>query len=73
MRDERIAPLEAARRILEQRYTQARVLFVAGSVLRGQGTPASDPDVVAIYEHLPDAYRESLVLETMRPPPSASL
>lgn len=63
MSEERIAPVEAGRRIYTERYAGARVLFVAGSVLRGEGTPSSDLDVVVLYESLPNAYRESFVFE----------
>jgi predicted nucleotidyltransferase len=63
MGDERIDPREAAQKILKQRYREARVLFLAGSVLRGEGTPTSDLDIVVVYEHLPHAYRESFVFE----------
>jgi hypothetical protein len=35
------------------------VIFLAGSVMRGEGTPASDLDIVVVYEQLAVAYRES--------------
>ena len=44
-----------------QRFAEAQVLFLAGSVMRGEGTPHSDLDVVVVYSKLPAAYRESLV------------
>ncbi len=60
---ERIDPVEVARRIWRERYAGSRVLFLAGSVLRGEATPTSDLDIVVVYERLPNAYRESFVYE----------
>ena len=59
MNETRISPEEAASEIFLARHAGARVLFLAGSVMRGEGTPASDLDIVVVYEHLPAAYRES--------------
>jgi predicted nucleotidyltransferase len=55
----RVSPLEAARGVLGERYAGARVLFLAGSVMRGDATPTSDLDVVVVFEELADSYRES--------------
>lgn len=54
-------PAEAARRIWLERYAGARVVFLAGSVLRGEATPTSDLDLVVVYERLPRARREAFV------------
>jgi hypothetical protein len=61
MNDTRISPEEAALEIFRARHAKARVLFLAGSVMRGEGTPSSDLDLVVVYEHLPVAYRESFM------------
>lgn len=61
MNETRISPEEAAWEIFRTRHAGARVLFLAGSVMRGEGTPASDLDIVVVYEHLPVAYRESFI------------
>lgn len=61
MNETRISPVEAAREIFRTRHAGARVLFLAGSVLRGEATPTSDLDIVVVYERLPVAYRESFV------------
>lgn len=63
MSNPRIEPIEAARRIFRERYVDARVLFLAGSVMRGEATPTSDLDIVVVYERLPNAYREAFVYE----------
>ena len=63
MSNSRIEPIEAARRIFQERYAGARVLFLAGSVVRGDATPTSDLDIVVVYERLPNAYREAFTSE----------
>lgn len=57
----RVSPVEAARGVFGERYAGARVLFLGGSVMRGEATPASDLDVVVVYESLPNSYRESFM------------
>lgn len=54
---ERIA--EITRQIFKAKYPQAKVIFLAGSIVRGEGTPSSDLDLVVVYEKLPAAYRET--------------
>ena len=51
--------IKITRQILDERYPGADVIFLAGSLLRGEGTPYSDLDLVVIYEQLPHAWRES--------------
>jgi len=63
MHEARIDPAEAARRVLRERYGGATLLFLAGSVVRGEATPDSDLDLVVVYERLPNAYRESFFYE----------
>jgi len=46
-------------RIREQRYPGANVLFLCGSVVRGEGTETSDIDLVVLFDHLTQAYRET--------------
>ena len=59
MNSPRLPPEEAAREIWRERYGESRVLFLGGSLVRGEATPASDLDVVVVYERLPNAYREA--------------
>jgi hypothetical protein len=54
-----MTPVAAALEIFHARHAGARVIFLAGSVMRGEGTPSSDLDLVVVYEHLTTAYRES--------------
>ena len=37
------------------------MVFLGGSVMRGEATPTSDLDIVVVYERLPNAYREAFV------------
>lgn len=41
------------------KYPTAKVIFLAGSIVRGEATPFSDLDLVVVFENLPTAYRES--------------
>ncbi len=58
---QRVSPVEAARGVWRERYAGARVMFLGGSVVRGEATPASDLDVVVVFEKLSNAYREAFV------------
>jgi hypothetical protein len=44
-----------------EKYPDADVLYLAGSVVRGEGTKTSDLDIVVLYDSLPNAYRESFI------------
>jgi hypothetical protein len=52
-----------AKAIRNERYSDALVVFVAGSLVRGDGTAFSDLDLVVVYDSLPNAYRESFRFE----------
>jgi len=56
----KMAAEEAATRLREERYPDADVLLLAGSVVRGEATASSDLDVVVIRSRVEHAYRESL-------------
>lgn len=49
----------AATAIRAERYAECSALFVAGSLIRGEGTTHSDLDLVVIFPALKCAYRES--------------
>jgi hypothetical protein len=49
--------------ILAGKYSDARVIFLAGSIVRGEGTAYSDLDLVVIFDKLPAAYRESFYFQ----------
>jgi predicted nucleotidyltransferase len=55
--------IAAARAICSQRYPELTVAFAAGSLMRGEGTPYSDLDLVVIYPRLSCAFRESFRFE----------
>lgn len=48
-------------RLHREKYPDANVIFLAGSVVRGEGTHTSDLDIVVLYESLPNAYRDSFI------------
>jgi hypothetical protein len=51
-----------AEAVLNARYPQADFAFVAGSIVRGQGAPLSDIDLVVLHAALPSgAWRESFL------------
>jgi hypothetical protein len=52
-------PISAATEIVARRYEGAAVTFLAGSVMRGEGTDTSDLDLVVVYERIDAAFRES--------------
>jgi len=56
MNDEIVATATAIR---AQRYAGCSALFVAGSLIRGEGTAHSDLDLVVVFPALKRAYRES--------------
>ena len=54
-------PIEAAEALIGQHFPDCLVAFLAGSVIRGEGTSTSDLDVVVITEHRDAPFRQSLV------------
>lgn len=55
--------LAIAKEIVKHRYSGAACAFVAGSIMRGQGTTSSDIDLVVVFDRLDAAWRESFVHE----------
>jgi len=55
----RPSPEQAAQAFLSEHHPRASLLFLAGSVRRGEATAHSDLDLVVIYPELPQAWRES--------------
>ena len=53
------SPLFVTKELLETRYKGAEVIFLAGSVMRGEASAYSDIDLVVVYPHVDKAYRES--------------
>ncbi len=51
--------IQITNEMLETKYPLAKFAFLAGSIIRGEGTAFSDLDIVIIFEDLPNAYRES--------------
>lgn len=57
----RADPVQAVSEVWRERYADALVIFLAGSVMRGEATPSSDLDIVVLYERLERARREAFV------------
>jgi len=56
---DRAEPRATIRRLWSERYPSANMLFCGGSVIRGEGLPSSDLDVVVVFPDLANAWRES--------------
>ena len=64
------APLPAdalaiAEAVFRSRYGGASFAYVAGSIMRGQGTHLSDIDLVVIYDEVEAARRESFTADSV--------
>src|SRR5688500_1680444 len=53
--------LAIAQKSLAGRFKGAAFAFVGGSIMRGQGTAASDIDMVVVFPRLERAWRESFM------------
>jgi len=60
---ERPDPLQTIRKLIKERYSNAKAVFWAGSVSQNQGTSASDLDLIIVFESLPHAYRETFIYD----------
>jgi len=58
----KISPEETALKILREKFPDSKVMFLAGSVMRGEGTEYSDLDIVVMYEKIEAAYRDSFFI-----------
>lgn len=55
--------IQITNRIYTERFSGAKVIFLAGSIIRGEGTRFSDLDLVVLYQQVRNAYRESFTYE----------
>ena len=53
------SPLYVVQELLETRYKGAEIIFLAGSVARGEAGSYSDVDLVVVYPRVETAFRES--------------
>jgi hypothetical protein len=53
------SPVYVTKDLMENRYKGAQVIFLAGSVMRGEASTYSDIDIVVVYPKIERAYRES--------------
>jgi len=56
-------PLCTIHKLVHEHYANAKAIFWAGSVSQGQGTSASDLDLVIVFDAIPNAYREAFVYD----------
>ncbi|MBS1953835.1 MAG: nucleotidyltransferase domain-containing protein [Cyanobacteria bacterium SZAS-4] len=54
-----ITPESVAKEILTEKFPNAAVMFLAGSLIRGEATRFSDLDLVVVFDHVDQAHRES--------------
>lgn len=59
MRSSKENPRVVVERLYKDRYATAQAFYWAGSVAKGEGTDHSDLDVIAVFNHIPNAYREA--------------
>jgi predicted nucleotidyltransferase len=56
------SPIETARLLFREKYSDALIIFLGGSAQKKETTTdSSDLDLVVVYEKLPHAYRESYI------------
>ena len=55
--------LTIAEAVFHTRYEGAAFAYVAGSIMRGEGTYLSDIDLVVVFDHLDAAWRESFTVD----------
>ena len=61
--EKRLEPRLVAERLWRERYPDAQALFCGGSIVRGEGTPTSDLDVVVLFERVERAWRDSFYFQ----------
>lgn len=59
MNENRLQPLEAAKRFIADKFPNCQAAVMAGSVVRGEQTTTSDLDIVVFDDKIGSAYRES--------------
>lgn len=58
---QRLQPIDAASRFIEEHFPECNAALLAGSVIRGQATETSDLDIIVFDEKVVSPYRESLI------------
>lgn len=61
---ERPKALQTITKLVMERYSHAKAVFWAGSVSQNKGTPSSDLDLVAVFDSIPNAYREAFIYDS---------
>lgn len=61
---QRPEPMTTIKKLVRERYAAAKTIFWAGSVAQKKITSRSDLDLVIIYDHLENAYREAFIYDS---------
>lgn len=61
--NQRPGPLHTIKKVIQERYSDAKAIFWSGSVSKNEGKEHSDLDLVIIYDKVPNAYREAFIYE----------
>lgn len=56
-------PLTTIHQLITTRYSDAKTVFWGGSIANGDGTSASDLDLVIVFETIPQPYREAFIYD----------
>lgn len=56
-------PIDIIKRLCNEKYKTANVIYWAGSVTTGNHTSRSDLDLVIVFDHVTNAYREAFAYE----------
>jgi hypothetical protein len=56
-------PLKTIQKLIQERYSDVKAVFWAGSVSQSQGTNASVLDLVIVFDSIPNAYREAFIYD----------
>jgi predicted nucleotidyltransferase len=56
-------PLATIHKLISTNYPEVKAVFWGGSLSEGRGTPASDLDLVIVFEALANSYREAFIFD----------
>ncbi len=58
---QRPEPLNTIKKVIRERYSNAKAVFWSGSFSKNEGKEHSDLDLVIVYDKVPNAYREAFI------------
>ena len=60
---DRLSPLETARNLYQEKFSDADCFLMCGSVARGNHTKYSDLDLIVVYQDIKTASRDSIIYQ----------